>query len=65
LGLAKGEAKGLAKALFRLLAAKGVHVDDASRLRIQACMDVATLERWVDRAVNATHLSQVLDGPAQ
>ena len=64
-GEARGEAKGLAKALFRLLAAKGIHVDDASRQRIQGCMDVATLERWLDRAVQASRLSVVLDDPAQ
>jgi hypothetical protein len=64
-GLAEGEAKGLAKALFCLLATKGVHVDDASCQRIQGCMDVATLERWIDSAVQATHLSAVLDDPAQ
>jgi hypothetical protein len=64
-GLAKGEAKGLAKALLRLLDARGVSVDDISRQRIESCLDVATLERWLERAVNATHLSEVLDGPAQ
>jgi predicted transposase YdaD len=68
-GLAKGEAKGLAKglakALLRLLDAKGVPVDKASRQRIQRCMNATTLERWLDRAVKAKALSQVLDGPAQ
>ncbi|WP_224363216.1 hypothetical protein [Hyalangium versicolor] len=64
-GEARGEAKGLAKAVLRLLAARGLPVDDASRQRIQSCMDVATLERWLERAVSATHLSEVLDGPTQ
>jgi predicted transposase YdaD len=63
-GEAKGEAKGLAKAVLRLLAARGLHVDDASRERIQGCMDVATLERWLDRSLSATQLSEVLDSPA-
>jgi predicted transposase YdaD len=64
-GLAEGEAKGLAKAVLRLLEAKGVRVDDASRQRIQNCTDVATLERWLERAVGATRLSEVLDGSVQ
>jgi hypothetical protein len=64
-GLVKGEARGLAKAVLQLLAARGVRVNKASRQRIQSCLDVATLERWHARALNATHVSGVLDGPAQ
>lgn len=64
-GKAEGEAKGLAKALLRLLASKGVHVDDTSRQRIHACRDAARLERWLERALSATRLSEVLDDPAQ
>jgi hypothetical protein len=48
-----------------LLAAKRVSVDERSRQRIKACMDVATLEHWLDRALNATHVSEVLDEPAK
>jgi hypothetical protein len=40
-------------------------VDKASRQRIQSCLDVATLERWLARALNATRISDVLDGSAQ
>jgi predicted transposase YdaD len=64
-GVAKGVAKGLARALLRLLDSKGIHVDDIARQRIQSCMDVATLERWLDRALSSSQLSEVLDGPAQ
>jgi hypothetical protein len=63
-GLAKGLAEGLAKAVLRLLEARGVHVDDSSRLRIQSCMDVDTLELWHERALRATRLSELWDGPA-
>jgi flagellar biosynthesis/type III secretory pathway protein FliH len=63
-GLAKGEAKGLARAVLQLLTARGVRVDEASRRRIQRCRDVGTLERWLERAVSATRISQVLDDPA-
>jgi len=64
-GEARGEAKGLAKAVLQVLDARGVRMDDASRQRIQGCMDVATLERWHKRALTATRLSEVLDGLAQ
>jgi len=64
-GLAEGEAKGLAKALLRLLDLRGVRVDDSSRQRIQGCKDVPTLERWLERALSAARLSDVLDSPAQ
>lgn len=64
-GLAEGEAKGLAKAVLQLLAARGVRVDEASRQRIQSCLDVAALERWHAQALNATSVSEVLDGPTQ
>ena len=64
-GLAKGEARGLARAVLQLLAARRIRVDKASRQRIQGCLDVATLERWLERAVTATRVSEVLDGPAQ
>ncbi len=64
-GEAKGLAKGLAKAVLQVLDARGVRIDDASRQRIQGCLDVATLERWHKRALTTTRLSEVLDGPAQ
>lgn len=64
-GVAEGEAKGLVKAVLQVLDAQGVPVDDASRQRIQGCMDVATLECWHKRALTATRISEVLDGLAQ
>jgi flagellar biosynthesis/type III secretory pathway protein FliH len=64
-GEAKGEAKGLAKALLRLLEAKGMRVDDTSRQRIQSCTEVSVLERWLERALSAARLSEVLDAPVQ
>jgi hypothetical protein len=64
-GMDKGLAEGLAKAVLRLLAARGVPVDDASRQRILGCGDVGTLERWFDRAVTATRLSDILESTAQ
>ena len=64
-GLVRGRAEGLSEAILRLLTARGVRVDEAVRQRILTCTDIATLDRWFDRALNATTLSDVLDERAQ
>jgi hypothetical protein len=64
-GRQQGLARGRAETLLRLLAARGLHVDDANRQRILDCTDVATLDRWFDQALHATTLSEVLDGVTQ
>lgn len=62
-GREEGLAEGLARALLKILAFKGWQVDDASRHTIERCRDVLTLERWLDRALVATRLEEVLDPP--
>jgi hypothetical protein len=64
-GLARGRAQGRAEDVLRILAARGVHVADEARQRILTCTDVTTLDRWFDRALNASTLSDVQDGLAQ
>jgi len=64
-GLAEGRLQGHAELVLRILIRRGVQVDEASRQHILSCTDGATLDRWFDRALNATTLSEVLDGPAQ
>jgi predicted transposase YdaD len=64
-GLARGHAKGRAEDVLRILAARRVYVHDEARQRILTCTDMATLDRWFDRALNARTLSDVLDEPAQ
>ncbi|MFL5352944.1 Rpn family recombination-promoting nuclease/putative transposase [Archangium sp.] len=61
----QGVAKGRAEDMLRVLAARGVHVGDEARQRILTCTDVATLDRWFDRALNARTLSEVLDDVAR
>ncbi|HZH15696.1 MAG TPA: hypothetical protein VE057_15195 [Archangium sp.] len=51
--------------ILRLLTARGVHVDEAARQRILTYTDLDTLDRWFDRSLNATTLSDVLDDLAQ
>ena len=60
-GKAEGIAEGKAEALLKILSARGVPVDDASRQRIMSCRDIATLDLWFSRALKATHLSEVLE----
>jgi predicted transposase YdaD len=64
-GLAQGRAEGRAEDVLRILTARGVHVADEARQRILSCTDIATLDRWFDRALNARTLSDVLDDLAQ
>jgi len=46
----------------RILAARGFDVPDSVRERIMSCTDPAVLERWVDKAVTAASLEDVLPG---
>lgn len=47
-------------ALRRLLAGRQLTPSQDDNARIDACSDLATLERWFDRAINATSVSDVL-----
>jgi hypothetical protein len=63
-GRAEGEAKGEARALLAALRVRGIPVPDAARERILAEKDPERLERWVERAVVAGSLAEVLDDPS-
>lgn len=64
-GEVKGEARGVAigevNALLKVLAARRITVDSEALARIRACTDPEVLLRWVERAVVASSLSEVLD----
>ena len=62
-GRQQGLARGHAEAVLRILAARGVPVADEARQRILTCTDLATLERWFDRALKASTLADVLAEP--
>ncbi|PTL82868.1 hypothetical protein DAT35_18070 [Vitiosangium sp. GDMCC 1.1324] len=59
-GLAEGRAEGLAEGILRILASRGVRVNDESRQRILGCTDLATLDLWFEQALRARSLSEVL-----
>jgi hypothetical protein len=53
------EARTKADALFAVLGARGIAVDDTGRASILACRDLATLDRWIIRAVTAPTLDAI------
>jgi predicted transposase/invertase (TIGR01784 family) len=62
-GLAEGHKSGLAEgkrdALLRLLARRGLAPSEDERGRITACVDVATLDCWFDKALMARTAAEV------
>ncbi|NPC83575.1 hypothetical protein HPC49_35800 [Pyxidicoccus fallax] len=69
MGLAKGREEGVllgrAESILRILAARDVQVEEWARLRILTCKDLATLDRWLSRSINATSLSVLFGEQAQ
>jgi hypothetical protein len=55
----QGEAKGEAKALLKVLSARGIKVPDDARERIIGCTDLDQLETWVSRAATATSIHEL------
>jgi hypothetical protein len=46
---------------LNVLRARAIPVDSTQEQRILATRDLAALDRWLLRALNATHIGQVLD----
>ncbi len=59
-GRAQGRAEGEASTLLKLLRLRGIVVDEATAGRILSTKDVATLDRWVERALSARSVADVL-----
>ena len=68
-GRDKGEIAGAiaasVRAVLTALRVRGIVVSDADRERIQAEKDPARLERWLERAILATSVAEVLDEPSR
>ncbi|WP_073567456.1 Rpn family recombination-promoting nuclease/putative transposase [Archangium sp. Cb G35] len=60
-GLVQGRLQERAEVVLRILTARGVPTDESARQRILSCMDGAILDRWFERALNATTLRDVLE----
>ncbi len=59
-GKVEGLAEGEAKALFLVLAARGVPVSEEARQRVLGCSDLTLLGRWIERATSAATVEEIL-----
>jgi hypothetical protein len=59
-GVAEGKAQGIAEALLKILAKRGLVVTEDEQRRIEACGDPAVLDGWLDRALTATSVNELL-----
>ncbi len=59
---ADGEARGEAKAVLRVLGARGVEVSDAVRERVMACVNLDVLEGWLDRSLTVASAEELFAG---
>lgn len=65
LGRDEGRTEGEARALLTVLRGRGIVVPDAARERILGEKDPARLERWIERALLAASVTEVIDEPSQ
>jgi hypothetical protein len=63
-GRAEGRAEEAARALLTVFRVRGIAVPDAARERILAQKDPEQLERWLERAIVAASIAEVLDDPS-
>ena len=59
-GRVEGRLEGEARALLRMLEARGLAVTDAQRARILACDDLGVLDRWVAAVLTAGSVDELL-----
>ncbi|MEU8359017.1 hypothetical protein AB0C27_23670 [Nonomuraea sp. NPDC048882] len=57
---AVARAEGEANVILKVLDKRGIPVTDEAREHILACTDTAILDIWLDRAVTATSIDEVL-----
>lgn len=60
---ARGEAKGVAKSILRLLEARGLGVSTAQRQVILDCPDLDHLDQWLLKAMSASSVDEILSEP--
>ena len=59
-GLEQGRI-ALLEMLFEVLARRAIVVDAASEAQIRSCRDLAVLQRWLRRAMDATSLDELFE----
>jgi hypothetical protein len=65
IGRTEGEAAASVRALLTVLRGRGIQVPEAARERILAETDPALLERWIERAILAASVAEVIDEPSR
>jgi predicted transposase YdaD len=60
-GRQQGIALGRAESVLKILAARGVAVDEATRQLVLSCTDLTTLDQWLERALTATRFSDLME----
>jgi hypothetical protein len=58
-GEVKGEARGEAKSVLKILDARGLASSEEQRQRVMSCTDAAQLDIWLDRAITADTTDEV------
>lgn len=56
---AEGVVEGKSSALFTILGARGLTVDETARERIARCKDPSLLDTWISRAMSALSLDEI------
>jgi len=59
----EGGAEGVRRSILTALRVRGIAVPDDARERILAERDLERLERWLERAIVAASIAEVLDEP--
>jgi flagellar biosynthesis/type III secretory pathway protein FliH len=62
-GVAEGKAQGEAAALLKILTRRGLASTAEQRRRIIECTDLAMLEQWLDGALSASSIDELLASP--
>ena len=60
---ARGEAKGMAESILKILEARGVAISAAQQEEIQGCADLDRLDRWLRRAALASSADELTGEP--
>jgi len=56
----EGEAKGKAEAVLKVLQKRGIPVSEVQRQQIVGCHDLNRLDQWLDRAIAASSINEVM-----
>jgi hypothetical protein len=60
-GLEKGLEEGEARAVVKVLEARGLKVSKAVRQRVASCADLAQLDQWLQRATAVKKAAEIFE----